>query len=209
MNNIIMVVDDTKVLANLYCNFLKKSGYGSVAAYSSRECLSLLDEIVPDLILLDIMMEPVDGWETLLKIREDERFLDTAVIMMTAKSIIPGDIISYGYLIDGYVMKPVKPIELIDLIDIAGRRKKELSVLRTSAKNSGAEEREINRFMRNLKEYEVFLELRDLIFKIHYPLEGSGEFDEEFLAGMAQVNDMINERRSAINEFKSIYSGIE
>jgi DNA-binding response OmpR family regulator len=204
-----MVVDDTKVLANLYCNFLKKSGYGSVAAYSSRECLSLLDEIVPDLILLDIMMEPVDGWETLLKIREDERFLDTAVIMMTAKSIIPGDIISYGYLIDGYVMKPVKPIELIDLIDIAGRRKKELSVLRTSAKNSGAEEREINRFMRNLKEYEVFLELRDLIFKIHYPLEGSGEFDEEFLAGMAQVNDMINERRSAINEFKSIYSGIE
>jgi DNA-binding response OmpR family regulator len=204
-----MVVDDTKVLANLYCNFLKKSGYGSVAAYSSRECLSLLDEIVPDLILLDIMMEPVDGWETLLKIREDERFLDTAVIMMTAKSIIPGDIISYGYLIDGYVMKPVKPIELIDLIDIADRRKKELSVLRTSAKNSGAEEREINRFMRNLKEYEVFLELRDLIFKIHYPLEGSGEFDEEFLAGMAQVNDMINERRSAINEFKSIYSGIE
>lgn len=209
MNNIIMVVDDTKVLANLYCNFLKKSGYGSVAAYSSRECLTLLEEIVPDLILLDIVMEPVDGWETLLKIREDERFLDTAVIMMTAKSIVPGDIISYGTLIDGYVMKPVKPIELIDLIDIADRKKKESSGLRTSAENSGAEEREINRFMRNLKEYEVILELRDMIFKIHFPLEDSGEYDEEFLAGMAQVDNMINERKSAINAFKSIYSDIK
>ena len=208
MNSLIMVVDDTKVLANLYCNFLKKSGYGSVAAYSSRECLSLLEEVNPDLILLDIMMEPVDGWKTLLKIREDERFLDTAVIMMTAKSIMPNDIISYGTLIDGYVMKPVKPIELIDLIDIADRRKKESSLLRISAENSGAEEEEISRYLSNLKEYEVIQELRGLIFEVHSPSEDSGESGEVFRNDMDKIDNMIVERESAINAFIASYPGI-
>jgi len=208
MNNIILIVDDTKVLANLYCNFLKKSGYNSVAAYSSRECLNLLEDINPDLILLDIMMEPVDGWKTLLKIREDERFSDTAIIMMTAKSILPCDIVIYGSLIDGYVIKPVKPIELIDLIDIAERRKRKLSITGASAVNSGADEIAVSKYLKLLRELEIILELKDLVLRTYNYSENSDEFGESFRNDMLKVESMIEERKSLLNSFRVSYPGL-
>jgi two-component system OmpR family response regulator len=103
----VLLVDDSRDLVFLYCKMLSMLGYAPLAAQGGKECQELLDEKVPDLILLDVMMEPVDGWETLRQIRKRADLLMTPVIMLTARSPQPRDILYCGDFLDGYIMKPV------------------------------------------------------------------------------------------------------
>jgi two-component system OmpR family response regulator len=103
----VLLVDDSQELVFLYCRMLSMLGYVPIAAQGGRECQELLDEKIPDAILLDIMMEPVDGWETLRQIRKRADSLMTPVIMLTARSPQPRDVLYCGDFLDGYIMKPV------------------------------------------------------------------------------------------------------
>jgi two-component system OmpR family response regulator len=103
----VLLVDDSRDLVFLYCKMLSMLGYDPLAAQGGKECQELLDEKVPDAILLDVMMEPVDGWETLRLIRKRADLLMTPVIMLTARSPQPRDILYCGDFLDGYIMKPV------------------------------------------------------------------------------------------------------
>ena len=71
--NTILVVDDSPFIVDVFVTMLERGGYRTVAAYGGEECLEILKTVTPDLILLDIMMEPMDGWETLEKIKENSR----------------------------------------------------------------------------------------------------------------------------------------
>jgi DNA-binding response OmpR family regulator len=71
---------------------------------------------VPDLILLDVMMEPMDGWQTLMDLKKN---LDTSgipVIMVSGKKPTPDDIHMYGKFYEQYVMKPVSFPILFDVV---------------------------------------------------------------------------------------------
>ncbi|MBP1929923.1 CheY-like chemotaxis protein [Methanolinea mesophila] len=103
----VLLVDDGAELVSLYCRMLSMLGYMPLAANGSRECLERIDEKVPDAILLDVMMVPVDGWETLRQIRKKKECLLTPVLMLTARSPQPREILQCGDLFDGYIMKPV------------------------------------------------------------------------------------------------------
>jgi len=103
----VLLVDDSRDLVFLYSRMLSMLGYVPMAAQGGRECQERLDERVPDAILLDVMMEPVDGWETLRLIRKRADSLMTPVIMLTARSPQPNDILYCGDFLDGYIMKPV------------------------------------------------------------------------------------------------------
>ena len=81
----ILVVDDSPFIVDVFVTMLERGGYRTVAAYGGEECLEILKTVTPDLILLDIMMEPVDGWETLERIKENPRTKDIPVLMLTAK----------------------------------------------------------------------------------------------------------------------------
>ena len=103
----VLLVDDSQELVFLYSRMLSMLGYVPMAAQGGKECQERLDEKVPDAILLDVMMEPVDGWETLRLIRKRADSLMTPVIMLTARSPQPNDILYCGDFLDGYIMKPV------------------------------------------------------------------------------------------------------
>jgi two-component system OmpR family response regulator len=103
----VLLVDDSRELVFLYSRMLSMLGYVPMAAQGGRECQERLDEKIPDAILLDVMMEPVDGWETLRQIRKRADLLMTPVIMLTARSPQPRDILYCGDFLDGYIMKPV------------------------------------------------------------------------------------------------------
>ena len=69
----ILVVDDSPFIVDVFVTMLERGGYRTVAAYGGEECLEILKTVTPDLILLDIMMEPMDGWETLRRSRKIPR----------------------------------------------------------------------------------------------------------------------------------------
>ncbi|MBP1927506.1 CheY-like chemotaxis protein [Methanolinea mesophila] len=113
----ILVVDDNSDLVELYLTILGMKGYTVTGAQSGRECLDELRKSLPDLILLDIMMAPMDGWETLRRIREDPGYEDVPVIMVTGKQFVLEELVQYGDLIDGYIVKPVSPHDLNLLLE--------------------------------------------------------------------------------------------
>ncbi|MGA2105655.1 MAG: response regulator, partial [Methanoregula sp.] len=88
----ILVVDDNLDVTEVFVEMLTQGGYGASAAYSGEECLKILKEVTPDLILLDIMMEPMDGWETLEKIKGEITTTQIPVIMLTSKQVTPGEV---------------------------------------------------------------------------------------------------------------------
>ncbi|MCC7567752.1 MAG: response regulator, partial [Methanoregulaceae archaeon] len=92
----VMVVDDSPFIVDIFMTMLERGGYRSVAAYSGEECLEILDTVRPDLILLDIMMEPMDGWETLMHIKNRHNLRDIPVMMLTAKQLTPSEAQEYG-----------------------------------------------------------------------------------------------------------------
>ena len=107
----------TQICENSSQSFLLKAGIGSCTAPGGNECISLIAEKLPDLILLDIMMEPVDGWDTLARIRSDRMTRDLPVIMVTGKQPTMEEIHQHLSEIDGYVVKPLTIYELTDLVN--------------------------------------------------------------------------------------------
>lgn len=142
----ILVVDDNRDLVDLYITILNIEGYTIISVYSGRQCLEILNTRVPDLILLDIMMSPMDGWETLVNIRSNPATQDIPVIMVTGKQFVFEELEKYGHTIDGYVIKPISPKNLIALIDEFLKRKTAIGNAVEKARNAGIKSDIINEF---------------------------------------------------------------
>lgn len=104
---VVLVVDDNTQLMELFTLVLANEGYDVRSASNGPYGLDLMAKTAPDLILLDIMMKPMDGWEVLDRVRSMPEHTWTPVIMITGKQPTVEEVIKYGGLIDGYVLKPV------------------------------------------------------------------------------------------------------
>ena len=78
----IMVVDDEKNICELMRLYLEKEGFAVTVANNGSDAISLIRQSRPDLVLLDIMMPVIDGWEVCRQVRE---FSTVPIIMLTAK----------------------------------------------------------------------------------------------------------------------------
>jgi len=104
----ILLVDDNDDLRRIFTLFLKAKGYSVSAAASGRECLALLTGLRPDLILLDIMMPEMDGWEVLCAIKTSPETRNLPVVMCSGKVPTPEEIEDYGRDIEEYLVKPLE-----------------------------------------------------------------------------------------------------
>jgi signal transduction histidine kinase/DNA-binding response OmpR family regulator len=103
---ILIVDDDTDTLFTIG-EFMKELNYDTLYAHNGTECLLMLNHITPDLILLDIMMPQMDGFETIKRIRSENRFIDLPVIALTAYAMLDNkDVITKNGFSD-LVTKPV------------------------------------------------------------------------------------------------------
>jgi CheY-like chemotaxis protein len=118
VKKVMVVDDDTGVLYTVKRGIegLDKT-YEVISADSGRKCLELLENNkIPDLILLDIMMPEMSGWETLQKIKRNDLWKNIPVVFLTART----DKVAKkagGFLGDDYIEKPFKVPELKERID--------------------------------------------------------------------------------------------
>jgi len=104
----ILCVDDDQALNECIRELLDDLGYEARGVLSGADCLYILESqsFQPDVILLDIMMEPMDGWETLKGIRGLPASARTPVVMVTGKIPTAEELNEFVSLINGYLVKP-------------------------------------------------------------------------------------------------------
>jgi DNA-binding response OmpR family regulator len=110
MPQTILIVDDEKRLVSLVQSYLAQEGYRVVTAYNGKEALPIAQKENPDLIILDIMMPEMNGYDFM---RAQRAVSDTPIIMLTAKVEDDDRIIGLELGADDYVTKPFKPRELM------------------------------------------------------------------------------------------------
>ncbi|MCU7525995.1 MAG: response regulator [Ignavibacteria bacterium] len=106
LNKVLIVDDDTDTLSEVG-EILKDSGCETVFAKSGLECLTTLQKLKPDLILLDIMMPQMDGFETIKRIKAERNLKDIPVFALTAHEMIDEKEILIRNGFDDFVSKPV------------------------------------------------------------------------------------------------------
>lgn len=113
----ILVVDDSPFIVDIFVIMLNEAGYTVESADGGETALEKLKTFHPELIMLDVIMEPMDGWETLLAIKQDPRLKDIPVMMLTAKQITPYEAEAYNIYIEDYLLKPVAQRDLYMAIE--------------------------------------------------------------------------------------------
>ncbi|MDP4084650.1 MAG: response regulator YycF [Bacillota bacterium] len=124
MEKKILVVDDEKPIADILRFNLKKEGFDVHCAYDGNEALTMVEEIQPDIILLDIMLPLRDGMEVCREVRKK---YDMPIIMLTAKDSEIDKVLGLELGADDYVTKPFSTRELIARVKANLRRHQLLS----------------------------------------------------------------------------------
>jgi len=110
MSKLILIVDDERRLLNLLREYLEQDGYQVETATNGREALFAARDHKPDLIILDLMMPEMDGWE-FMRLHRQER--NTPIIMLTARVDDVDKIAGLEMGADDYLTKPFSPRELV------------------------------------------------------------------------------------------------
>ncbi len=119
MPKTVMVVDDEERLVSLVKTYLTQEGFRVVAATNGREALFLARDEKPDLIVLDLMMPEMDGYD-FMRLHRKER--ETPIILLTAKVEDSDKILGLELGADDYVTKPFSPRELVARVRAVLRR---------------------------------------------------------------------------------------
>ena len=115
----IMVVDDDSNICELLRLYLEKEGFDPVIAPNGVKALELFDSEKPDLILLDVMMPQLDGWQVCREIRKKSQ---CPIIMLTAKGEVFDKVLGLELGADDYVVKPFEAKEVIARVKAVLRR---------------------------------------------------------------------------------------
>lgn len=125
----ILVVDDDKNICELLRLYLEKEGYSVILAHDGEEALLKFETLHPELILLDIMLPGLDGWQVCREIRKKSQ---VPIIMLTAKGETFDKVLGLELGADDYVVKPFDAKEVVARVKAVLRR--------TQGKNDNAEE---------------------------------------------------------------------
>jgi pilus assembly protein CpaE len=108
----ILLVDDDMDTLRLVGLMLQRQGYEVRAANSGIQALAIIQNELPDLILLDVMMPEIDGYEVARRLRSDSKTSNIPIIMFTAKSQVDDKVMGFEAGADDYLTKPTQPREL-------------------------------------------------------------------------------------------------
>ncbi|MCB1249934.1 MAG: response regulator, partial [Acidimicrobiales bacterium] len=114
-----VVVEDEHAIASAIAARLRSEGHAVDLAYDGPSGVSLIDDLRPDLVVLDLMLPGIDGLEVCRRIQQQRH---VPVLMLTAKDTEPDMIIGLGVGADDYMTKPFSPRELVARVHAILRR---------------------------------------------------------------------------------------
>ena len=117
----ILIIEDEPAIVELVTMYLDKEGFETAAAYDGLEGLVAVKRDQPDLVILDLMLPELDGWEVCRRLRKDT---DIPIIMLTARGDDVDKIVGLELGADDYVAKPFNPRELVARVKAVLRRGK-------------------------------------------------------------------------------------
>jgi diguanylate cyclase (GGDEF)-like protein len=126
MPETILVVDDDPDIARFVEVNLRSAGYDVSVASDGEEALEKASTLRPDLVLLDVMMPRIDGFEVAQRLRRNPQTSNTSIIMLTAKALSTDKVLGLTAGADDYIIKPFDPIELLARVKGTLRRAKEM-----------------------------------------------------------------------------------
>ena len=112
----ILAVDDERHIVRLVQVNLERAGYEVVTAFDGKDALEKVASEQPDLVVLDVMMPYMDGFEVLQNLRKNPNTRELPVIMLTAKAQDADVFRGWQSGVDCYLTKPFNPMELISFV---------------------------------------------------------------------------------------------
>lgn len=109
----VLVVDDDEDIVNIVSALLENEGYKTVTAINGKEALERAMAEKPDLIIADIMMPEMDGWEFCWRVRENATLGETPFVFLTARADVMDQIRGSEIGADDYIIKPFRKQELL------------------------------------------------------------------------------------------------
>lgn len=111
---VVVCIEDEPEMIDLVKLILGRKGFELVGAVGGREGLETVRQLKPDLVLLDLMMPDMDGWEVYRQIRSDYKLKDIPIIVVTAKAQSIDKVLGLHIAkVEDYVTKPFGPQELL------------------------------------------------------------------------------------------------
>ena len=126
---LILVADDDEDIVRFVEVNLRLEGFEVATAPDGEAALESAYELLPDLMLLDVMMPKMDGFAVCQRLRSDPRTKNMSVIMLTAKSLSADKVVGLTAGADDYMIKPFDPVELIARVKSALRRSREMRAI--------------------------------------------------------------------------------
>ena len=203
----ILIVDDSPYIVDGLVALLKRKDYTPVAAYSGGEALTILGTTKPDLILLDIMMEPMDGWETLDRIKSNPATKDLPVLMFSAKKITPEEAQEHCLKIEDFVSKPVNPSQLLEAIKSIFERRQAVKMKAMVAKDAGLDAALIAEYSALRKSIDVDKNLLQVLKKssgVQFP---GREVPPEDLLSIRKLEEKIQVDEKRLQEINCQFTG--
>ncbi|HSL14740.1 MAG TPA: response regulator, partial [Actinomycetota bacterium] len=157
MPETILVVDDDPDIARFVEVNLRSAGYDVSVASDGEEALEKAGDLRPDLVLLDVMMPRIDGFEVAQRLRRNPQTANTSIIMLTAKALSTDKVLGLTAGADDYIIKPFDPIELLARVKGTLRRAKEMRNLSplTGLPGNIRIQEEIERMVREARPFAV------------------------------------------------------
>jgi DNA-binding response OmpR family regulator len=122
----VLVVDDEPTISEVVARYLERAGYSATTAGDGIEALQVAGECDPDLVVLDLMLPELDGFEVLRRLQADGE-KRTPVILLTAKGEHDDKLAGLRRGADDYIVKPFSPSELVARVDAVLRRARPVS----------------------------------------------------------------------------------
>lgn len=162
----ILIVDDNPAITDILARMVRHEGLEAIEAHSGEEALAVIRKEHPDLVFLDILMEPMDGWETLSRIKQDAGTADIPVMMITAKSLDPAEVRAHTAQFEDYIQKPITRRELCRVIRQYFKKELEIGDEVERARMSGVDAGLLNEFRRLSRDIEVHQRLLLLLWNV-------------------------------------------
>jgi two-component system OmpR family response regulator len=205
----ILVVDDNPSIVEIFVNMLVQGGYQALSARSGEDALKLLESVRPDMILLDIIMEPMDGWQVLEKIKSGPPSLASIpVMMLTAKPLTVFEAEKFGLSIEDYMNKPITRRALYSAIERFFNRRDRLETKMQMAGESGADPEIIREYSNLCRTTNVQQQLIRILEQVASAGDVSDDRHTELLSAIRAMQETVRIKNERIMEIRMKFESL-